>query len=318
MLNARVLGSLLLLFVTTPTFAADGTTGMKIPDAVKQQKFEEDKRITDIELKAQAGSLSRYSLKMDMSYSGPAVNQLHESDMPNPDGRPRPNRTSLSGYAGLRYRLSPNSAVNASTGFRWYTPFQHIKGEETNKPATEKDYEVTNPGLSYDRTYPFLATQMRSSFKSSYVTSDYYLARGQVGSVGYGQGIKYQPGGGRTILGFIADVDYYFFNREYQPRWPGQRTGDGRISQYYWNFIPSLEYKLTDRFNLRTSVAWSYSNLRSEGSFWKWAEVEPTGRAGFGWAITREIYFNPYLGFYTKNPAIKTTNVAFSTVFSIF
>ena len=298
--------------------AGEGSSELKIEEAVRPKKFDEDKRITDNELKAQAGSLSRYSLKFDLVYSGPPVDNLSDPSMPNPDGRARPNRTVLSGYPAIRYRFNPSSALNMSTGVRWYAPYQNVTGEDTAKPQGEKDYAMANPQISYDRTYPFYATQMRSSFKGSYITEDYYQLRGEWAGLGYTQGVKYTPGKGRVILGLSLDLDYYLFNRDYQEKWPGQRTGDGKVSNYYLSYIPSFEYKIMDKLNFKTSVGWSFSNQRSRGNFRDWQEVEPTGRAGLGWSITREIYFYPYLSFYTKHPAISTTNLAFSTVFSIF
>lgn len=317
MKNALLLGTIMLLSVQA--WAAEGESKTTLKNVLGIKKFEEDKRITDNELKAQSGSLSRYSLKFDLSYSGPAVNDLSDPNMPNPDNRSRPNRTALTGYTGLRYRISPNAAANLSTGLRWYTPYQQITGEDTTKPKGENDYEISNPQVSYDRTYPVGQTQMRSSLKAVYVTSDYYQLRGETGGLGYTQAVKYQPFGTRLITGLALDLDYYFFNRGYQARWTnGQKGGDGKISNYYITYIPSLEYKVTDKFNLRTSVGFSYSNQRSAGNNRDWQELEPTGRLGFGYAFTREIYFSPYVGFYTKRPSLNTTNVAFSTVFSIF
>ncbi len=319
MLGKLLLSSALALLMGGPVWAADaGTTGMKLEEAVRPKKFEEDKRITDNELKAQAGSLSRYSLKFDLSFAGPPVDNLSDPSMPNPDGRARPSRTVLSGYPALRYRFNSNSALNMSTGVRWYAPYQQITGAETEKPKGEKDYAIANPQISYDRTYPFYATQMRSSFKGSYITEDYYQLRGEWAGLGYTQGVKYTPGQGRVILGLALDFDYYLFNRDYQAKWPGQKSGDGKVSNYYLTYIPSLEYKLMDKLNFKTSVGWSYSNQRSTGNFREWQEVEPTGRAGLGWSVTREVYFYPYVSFYTKRPSISTSNVAFSTVFSIF
>lgn len=288
-----------------------GETKLKLEDALRNRKFREDGRITDIELKAQAGSLSRYSLKFDLSYSGPPVDNLSDPEMPNPDDRPRPNRTSLGGFMGLRYRMNSNEAFNVSTGLRWFTPYHQMAGEHVKKSAGDKDYEIANPQLSYDRTYPLGPTQMRSSVKGSYTTSDYYLDRGQVGSVGLAQAVKYTVLDTRWILGAVADIDYYFFNRSFERQ-------DGRMSQYYISVIPSLEYKLRDNLNLRTSVAYSYANYRMADNSWIWQEQVPSGRFGLGWAITRDIYFSPFLSFFTKDPAIRTTSLSFSTVFSIF
>src|SRR5262245_10017142 len=108
----------ILMCSNVQVYAAENTSEMKI-----QKTFEEDKRITDNELKAQAGSLSKYSMKFDLSYQGPPVNDLSDANMPNPDNRPRPNRTSLSGYTGMRYRMNSNTAMNMSTGMKWYAPY---------------------------------------------------------------------------------------------------------------------------------------------------------------------------------------------------
>jgi len=288
-----------------------GQSKLKIEEALENRKFREDRRITDIELKAQAGSLSRYSLKFDLAYSGPPIDNLSDPQMPNPDNRPRPNRTSLGGFMGLRYRMTSNEAVNMSTGLRWFTPYHQVAGEHVNKRPSDKDYEIANPQVSYDRTYPAGQTQMRSSMKVSATTSDYYRERGQQASVGLAQSVKYTVLQTRWIVGAVADVDYYFFER-------GHRPSDGRMSSYYVSLIPSLEFKLLDSLNLRTSVAYSFANLRAARNGWIWEEQVPSGRFGLGWAITRDIYFSPYLSFYTESPAIRTTSASFSTVFSLF
>lgn len=286
-----------------------GTSATSLRNVIQNKKFSEDKRITDMELRAQAGSLSRYSMKFDMSYYGPPVGNLSDARVPNPDNRPFDDRTNLAGYVGLRYRLNPNAAVSASTGLKWFTPVQAVSGEKVEKGPGAKEFDLTNPQVSFDRTYPAGPFQLRSSVKSSLITAKYYLDRGQYASLGFSQGAKYSVN--RFTMGMVADVDFYGFNREY-------RRGDGRVSNYYISFIPSLEYRLTDRLNLRTSVGYSLSNMRLKGSWWLWEPIQPTARAGLGWAITREIYFNPYLNFFWERPAWTTTSLSFSTVFSIF
>jgi hypothetical protein len=286
-------------------------TKLKVEDALKNRQFREDGRITDIELKAQAGSLSRYSLKFDLSYSGPPVDNLSDPQMPNPDNRPRPNRTSLGGFMGLRYRMTSNDTFNVSTGARWFTPYHQVAGERVQKRPTDKDYEIANPQVSYDRTYVFAAMQMRSSVKGSVTTSDYYRDLGQTGSIGLSQGMKYTIGQSRFIVGNVFDADYYFFDRDF-------RASDRNVSNYSFTVIPSLEYKILDNLNLRSSVAWSFSQMRRADNDWDWESLQPSGRAGLGWAITRDIYFSPYLSFFTMRPAIRTTSASFSTVFSIF
>ncbi len=292
--------------------SVESKTKIKIEEAIENKKFREDGRITDIELKAQAGSLSRYSLKFDLSYSGPPVDNLSDPQMPNPDNRPRPNRTSLGGLMGLRYRITSADAINLSTGARWFTPYHQVAGERVEKRPTDKNYEISNPQISYDRTYAAGPTQMRSSVKATFITSDFYREQAENSSVGLSQGVKWTVMQSRFIVGNVFDFDYYFFDREF-------RRGDaGNISSYNFSLIPSLEYKLLDNLNLRASSAWSFSQLRRADNDWDWESLQPSARAGLGWAITRDIYFSPYVSFFTMQPAIRTTSASFSTVFSIF
>ncbi len=287
------------------------STKMKIEEAVENKKFQEDRRITDLELKAQAGSLSRYSLKFDLSYAGPPIDNLSDPEMPNPDNRPRNNRTSLGGFMGLRYRLNPNEALNLSAGFKWLSPYQQIAGDHVDKRVNEKDYEIANPQLSFDRTYALGRAQMRTSLSGTVTTADYYLNRAQGGSVGLSQGMKYVILNSRWTAGGVLSADYYFFSRDYEAK-------DGRISRYYLNAIPSLEYRILNNLNFRTSVAYGFSNMRLKGSWWSLDQPQPSARAGFGWAVTRDIYFNPFINFFTEKPSIRTSSLSFSTVFSIF
>ncbi len=315
----RVCG--LVLTIITQTANADNVRGpaagmgaetnLQIKEILKNKKFEDDKRITDLELKAQAGSLSRYSMKFDLGYNGPAVNRLYDPQRPNPDNRPVVNRTNIAGFIGARYRLSPDAALNASTGVRWFSPYHQVMGEHVEKPRREKDYEVGNPQLSYDRTYPVSGAQLRSSIKESVTTELNYQQRGQFANTQLGQAAKYNLGTSRVIVGGIINLDFFHYNREY-------RTSDGRVSNYYLNLIPSLEYKILDNLNFNTSVGYPYANLRSFGSWWTWEHQLSTWRVGVGWGITREIYINPYVNFFAESPAFNTASLSLNTVFSMF
>lgn len=301
-----------LCLVSIASFALEeNVSKVSIGEAVKNKKFEEDRRISDLEMKAQAGSLSRYSLKFDLSFAGPPIDNLSDPEMPNPDNRPRNNRTSLGGFMGLRYRVDSNQAVNVSTGFKWLSPYQQMAGEKVNKRPNEKDYEIANPQISYDRTYAAGATQMRTSISGSRATADYYVERGQQASVGISQGVKWIVFQSRWTLGGSIGYDAFFFDRAYQSK-------DGRLSRQYINLIPSIEYRILKNLNFRASVAYGFSNMRMTPSWWDYASLAGSARAGVGWGITRDVYFNPYISFFSEKPAIHTSSLSFSTVFSIF
>lgn len=301
--------SLLFALLLQYAFAAEESR-LSAP-LLNQKKFEEDRRITDIELKAEAGSLSRYSLKADLNYSGPPVNDLGDAEMPNPDNRARNNKTSLSGYAGLRVRLTPRDGINLSTGLRWFAPYQSLAGEKVDLRPGEKTFDTASPQLSYDHTTRAGRLQYRTAAKTSVTTDAFYKNRGQIGQLGAEEFLKYNLGDSRWVAGLLVDASVFLFDRPY-------REGDGRVSNYFLSFIPSLEYKVSDRFNLKTSMAHSFANARLFGNWSTWERQQLTQRLGFGWAITRDVYVNPFLNYYVEHPALDTTALSMSTVFSIF
>lgn len=299
---------LALMAWQSPAGAVENRSTLKVIDSTPRN-IQEDKRITDNELRAQAGSSSRYSMKFDLSFSGPPIGNLSDSSVPNPDNRPFDDRTNLSGNVGLRYRVDSTRAWNVGSGVKWFTPYQHVSGQKVEKRKGATDYEANNPYIGYDVGYLANGVQMRSSVRAMWVTSQYYLDKGEYAGLKFAQTGKYNLG--HFVLGMLLDFDIYGFNREYE-------KSDGRISNYNIAIVPSLEYRLTDKFYLRTSVGYTLANERRKGSWWLWQPLQPTGRVGFTWAITPEIYFNPYLNFFWERPAWRTTSLSFSTVFSVF
>lgn len=261
---------------------------------------DDDKRITDLELRAQAGSRSRYSLKFIFGYSGPQINRLDKEAQPNPNNSPGRHLTNVSGSVGLRYRLSPSEALYLSSGVRAYTPFSGLQDEEINDPS-----------LSYDNTYRLGSVQGRSSVWTAITTTEDYLRRGQVAASGLSQAFKFRPDNSRWTVGTNLSLSFYHFQRGYE-------QGDGKVSNYYFNFIPSVEYQLRDGLNFNTSVAFPMANLRRSGDWTELTAQLASQRVGLGWAITREIYFNPYIGFYPQRPSWDNASLSFNTIFSIF
>ncbi len=303
--------------VTVAPAKGQSTSGLR--KLIGDKKFEENKKITDLELRANAGSRSRYSLQATLGYSGPPVNQLSDANRPNPDNRPGDGRTLLSGSAGFRVRVTPSKAINLSTGIAWFAPYQAVKGEDVNRPANTKNYDIYNPAVSFDNTYVVGATQMRSSVQLSATTADAYKNAGQWAGVQIAQAVKYTPLMGRLILGARLQGDYFAYDRDYQAKDTKHKiNGDGNVSRFYFHLIPSVEYKLTDKMNFNTSLGYPYQNLRSKASWWNWDHQLSTWRVGLGWAITPEIYLNPYVNFFAEAPAFNTASMNFSTVFSIF
>lgn len=299
---------------TTTTVAPEAKSSTGISEVLRDKKYEEDKRITDLELRAYQGSMSRYSLQFRLGYSGPPVNNLSDPKKPNPDNRPGDTRTVLSGNASLRYRINSNTGINFGTGVAFYEPYQAVTGKEQDRPQNKNNYGVNDPRISLDRTYKAFDTQMRTSLSASATTNEDYLKRGQAAAFGLTQYFKFVPGSSRMILGMQVGLDYFAFSREYREG----KGGDGSVSKYYVMFIPSFEYKITDTLNFNTSLGHPYSNLRADNSWWRWNHPMSNWRVGMGWAITRDIYVNPYVNFYAESPAFNTASANIDTSFAIF
>jgi hypothetical protein len=196
---------------------------------------------------------------------------------------------------------------------RWYSPYQAVTNQQFVKkdPNDDQNFTVQDPMVSYDRTYMTGAVQSRTSLKASATTEPYYVHTGQFSELTVEHAWKYNVGTSRWILGGSVPVDLFLFDRDF-------KKGDGKVSNYYLSVIPSVEYKLSSSLNFKTSLAYAWSNMRMDGSWYKWAAQSPNQWIGLGWGITRDIYVNPYLSFFTANPAIATTSFNINTIVSVF
>ena len=148
-------------------------TKLKAPANAKKAKYGEVIGITDAELRARAGSRSKYSLNATLSYLGAPLASPLDEDLPNPDNEPSVHKTSLGGSIAARYRLSDKSSLGFGSGINVLTPFH---GAER--------VDVKDPYLAYDRLYKIGSVQALTSISTVYVTNPDYLEIGEV--VGFG------------------------------------------------------------------------------------------------------------------------------------
>lgn len=301
-LSAQAQTSTTVLSQTAPTLqaaSAETTTSTKVGEVLRNKKFEDDKDITDSKLKADSGSLSRYSLKFSLSYYGPPVGDLTNEKQPNPDGSIGNNDTALSGSIGGRYRIDSKSAVSLGTGISSLTPFHGSKRTD-----------VKTPFVSYDRNARIDDVQMRNSYGVSVTTVKEYLDVGQYGTLSYDNSLVYNMGASGFAVGLDSSLSVFLYNREYEKK-------DRTAGRYYVGFYPQVKYNVTDKFNVYTSLALGFTNPRSLADEWAMLNRTMSGRLGAGMAFTRDIYFSTFLNFYPKELKSDSTTVSFSTVFSI-
>lgn len=272
---------------------------IKLKEITGNKKFEEDKDITDSKIKADAGSLSRYSLKFSLSYFGPPVGDLSNKKQPNPDGSIGSFDTALQGAMSGRYRLSKQSAISVGTGIGARTPFH----------GTEQ-VDVKNPFIGIDRTGRLGELQMRNQISFEGATVPEYREVGQWGTIDYKGSLVYNFGTTPWAAGVDTSVNYFMYEREYETR-------DRSAGRYTVAFYPEVKYNLSDKLNFYTSLAVKFINPRQRDNEWDMLNRTLSQRLGLGYAFTRDVYFAPNLNFYPNDANLDSTTISFATIFSI-
>jgi hypothetical protein len=278
----------------------------KLKDALKNKKFQEATEITDAKLKAEGGSLSKYSLKFNLGYSGPPTTDLDSSYQPSPDTNKKPSKVNLSGSISGKYRIDSEKSFAAGTGLRANDPMHGVPTYDTIDPFFALSVLSRTDGM-----------QMSHYFKVSSVTNPLYTSVGEDGSVSYDNWLVYDLGTSKFALEFDTNFGYYFYNRGPNLTPSKYLKYEKTANRYSVSVIPILKYRLSGKLNLETSVSFTYTNYRTTDDLTLWNQSMSTQRVGIGYAITRDIYINPYISFYPSQFSPEYTSMNFSTTFSL-
>ncbi len=274
----------------------------KLEKILRPIKLEDPLIITDQKLKADEGSLSRYSVKVNVSYAGPGITDLENKDQPNPDHVVNTFQTKLIGSIGARYRIDGVSALNLGTGV---TAIHPLHGWERT--------DVNSPFVAYDRSARVADIQMRSTLNASLVTTPEYLMSGEVASSYYELDLVKELGASRFAAGFDTKLDYFFYSRSYL----STAKSDRGAAQNYLSFYPNIKYRVSDKFNLNSSLSVMFYNARQlDDRLALWSRTL-TQKIGIGYSFARDIYLNPYITVYPQQLASDTTTFNLGAVFSI-
>lgn len=268
-------------------------------DPIEAKNKEEAPQITDGKLKAENGSFSTYSLKMNLSMSGPPIGDLSSPYQPNPDGSIGNNQTSIAGSLNGRYRFDKETSLSLGSGIRGYTPFQGIQR-----------FDLSTPTLTYDRVFKKGEIQMRSAPGVSLVTIPEYLKVGEYASLNYDASIYQDLGLSRFRMGVEGSFGYYLYHRSYDP-------SDKRAQRYNLAFYPGLKYTLSDHLTMSTSLNVSFQNPRELKNEFALLNKTLSQRLGMEYSLTRTIFISPYLNFYPKSLNTGSTTLNINTIFSM-
>jgi hypothetical protein len=238
-------------------------------------------------------------MKFNLSYFGPTLGDLSAKDQPNPDGTIGTYETSLGGSVGFRYRLNSKTSLSLGTGLKVIHP---LHGAER--------VDVQTPYASYDSTFRLGEFQLRSSPGLSVTTIPNYRDVGQIGSLTYDLSSIYDVLGTQWALGLDANLSLFLYDREY-------RNTDNRASRGAVQLFPTVKYNFTDRTSFMTSTALSWLSPRYRSNETVLLNKTVTQRVGVGHALTRDIYFFPYLTVLPTKMAWDSTTFNLSTTLSL-
>lgn len=285
--------------------SGDSSLRERAADLLRNKRFEDSRTLTDPKLKAENGSLSRYSMKSNLSYYGPTLGNFSAPDQPNPDGAIGNYSQVIKGSIMARYRVDADEAINAGAGISFNHPFHGMDRTDLN-----------NPFVSYDFSRRWGALQMRTSPGLTWATIPNYTVVGEFGGVTLDNSIVYAVARSRLAVGFDANLAYWLYDRTYRAG-SLKAGGDGLATQYTATLTPLAKYNVTDSLQFYASIGFQLFNprLTSDQSV-MWSR-SATARLGTGYAITRDVYLSPYLQGFVANLATEVTTINVSAIVSM-
>ena len=330
------LATLSLIALTSSANAADqqestassplsGQTSSSQDSLLRNKQFEDTKVLTDPNLRASDGSLSRYSFKGALSYSGPTLGNTSAQNQPNPDKTVGNFAQKITGNVNMNYRLDSAQSFSAGTGLIYSYPFAGQSYAQTlleQSHSGSSQFSTNNPFLSYNVASRWDKLQMRNSFMAIDSTQPVYTSLGETGGVNYFNGLVYGLGTSKLAISMETNFYYWIFNRGYNPalRNQGGDAGTGTIQQYTIGLTPGIKYNFTDSLNVYTSLGFGWLNPRdNSGDLSVLLPQSTKASLGLGWAYHRDIYIAPYITTYPFSPSesVNETTINLSTTFSL-
>jgi len=334
-----------LLALLTLTFAsvgqaqekkASGETSVKIEEVNKEaeqsvkktsENDEADQVITNKKLRAESGSLSKWSVSTSLNYSGGSLEKPGDAVRPNiRNGLGTPALANVQGGVGIKYRTSTLTSLKLGVGLKMTTPFQDKA--KTNDPELLQEFsrnddklEVDNPTLTFTKLAKLGTVQSVSIISGTGYTAQYYRDRGIAADVTLQQVFIKEVGTSGLSLGLLFAGQGNAFNKSANTAFTSgskKRLGDMR-ADYSLGAYPFAEYVINDRFNLRTiSGLWVYDHTDSTSSFWRLNKQVIYQSIGVGISITRDFYLYPNVQFLPENIRSDMTNVAMQANINVF
>lgn len=307
-------GILLSLLIGGAALADDGsgTSELRIPAPTQAgansvpDGDKVDEVLTNPNLRAYAGSKSRWSISNSINYDGGTVS--------NPFGESRPNianasatsdDTDINDQISVKYNIDAMNSVLFGVGVRKMTPFTGTGPSAHFRAQGGKDVDMYDPTLTYQYVYKFMGVQsVAQLYYTQYTREDIHSSQGGNldKNLSFDQESMYEIG--RWSIG--ASIGFGG-NTATDP------TQD--YSRYQVWLDPDIEFALNDTYNLRAIAnAWSYEWYPKE----KMLHDTYSQSLGVGISVTRDVFLYPNVQFLPSQMAWSQTNLGMTATVNLF
>ena len=326
-ISPAALVAALMFLCVNPMWAAEpalnqekaGTEILQAPSSGEAASDDRvDQVITNRMLRAQTGSLSKWSVTTAIGYSAGSVAKPFDPIRPNITASNQ-NSTSLQnlgGSVGVKYRSSEMSSVTVNGGIRMLTPFQ--SSYSTTDPQAQKSFDenhgrfdFNNPAFAYGYIFSGLGGQNFFSIQQTLTTDTGLRQLGYLTNMSVYHAYVYDIPEARVSLTWRWNLTYYYFDKV-------ATVDPAKQTIYQVGFNPAVDFNLNDRFNLRTEWSFAYEHTRERSSALSFRANRIAQTVGLGISLSRDVMLYPNVQFLPDDIRADRTNVGISTNINLF
>ncbi len=273
---------------------------------------EADQLITNRQLRAATGSLSRWSMNTYWNYSAGAINAPFDVLRPNITAAGDTSALhSLYADVGVRYRINPKDSLSLSVGLSMASPF-HTEIETDNAALREEFEQNAGKLAANDPTMTFRHLDKLGGFQSVSQVSVYLYTSEFRRNAGFrtgallSQNFMYEVGKTGLSLGSAVQATFNTF---------GGEVDSGNRPWMVLGLYPAIEYVISDRLNLRTVSGVWVNEFRRNGSEFSRIVYQSVG---LGISAGRDVFIYPNLQFLPGDLRADKTNLGLSANVNLF
>ncbi len=277
-----------------------------------QNSDEADQLITNRQLRAISGSLSRLSVNTTWVHSAGSLSAPFDIVRPNITAAgDTATLQSLVGDVGLRYRMNTKESLSLSVGLSMVAPFHY--SIDTNNALLQNEYDqnahvltVNDPTLNFRHLDKFSGIQSITQASASLLTAAFKRNAGFRSSFMVSQTMMYELGKSGLSIGAVVQGTLNTFG--------GDADSSNRPT-FILGFYPSIEYIINEVLNLRTVSGVWVNEFRRNGTSFNRIIYQSVG---LGISVTRDVFLYPNIQFLPGELRADKTNIGLTANVNVF